>query len=120
MEALAFYCSEDDSYRVRKDLNACKGFPAFQIMAGPQKSPIKNKIFIVGSHREPKELIDLAKCADIVCPVVSALSANVQKIVEDPLNYAGTFDYAGYSTINLLRSLGLPKVIGLIQHIDRL
>jgi len=92
MEALAFYCSEDDSYRVRKDLNACRGFPAFQIMAGPQRSPIKNKIFIVGSHREPKELIDLAKCADIVCPVVSALSANVQKIVEDPLNYAGTFD----------------------------
>lgn len=64
--------------------------------------------------------MDLAKCADIVCPVVSTLSANVQKITEDPYNYAGTFDEAGYATINLLRSLGLPKVVGVIQHLDQI
>ncbi len=64
--------------------------------------------------------MDLAKCADIVCPVVSTLSANVQRIVEDPFNFGGAFDEAGYATINLLRSLGLPKVVGLIQHLDRI
>jgi len=48
------------------------------------------------------------------------LSANPQKIVEDPFNYAGAFDEAGYVTINLLRSLGLPKIVGLIQHGEKL
>ncbi len=62
-------------------------------------------------------MIDLAKCADIVCPILSVKSANPQRIVEDPLNYAGAFDESGYTIINLLRSLGLPKVVGLIQHI---
>lgn len=71
---------------------------------------------MIGSLRDTKQLLDLAKCADIVCPVLSVLSANPQKIVEDPFNYAGAFDEAGYITINLLRSLGLPKVVGLIQH----
>lgn len=74
---------------------------------------------MVGSQREPRELIDLAKTADIVCPVVSALAANPQRITEDPLNYAGAFDEAGYATVNLLRSLGLPRVVGLIQHLER-
>ena len=47
---------------------------------------------MIGSPREPMQLIDLAKCADIVVPVVSVMSANPQKIVEDPFNYAGAFD----------------------------
>ena len=85
-----------------------------------QRSPIKNKLFVIGSNRETKQLLDLAKCADIVCPVVSLLSANPQRIVEDPFNYAGAFDEAGYTTINMLRSLGLPRVVGLIQHIEKI
>jgi hypothetical protein len=40
--------------------------------------------------------------------------------MEDPHNYGGAFDEAGYATINLLRSLGLPKVVGIIQHLDRI
>lgn len=51
--------------------------------------------------------------------MLSALAANPQRITEDPLNYGGAFDEAGYATINLLRSLGLPRVVGLIQHLDR-
>ena len=74
----------------------------------------------MGSNRDTKQLLDLAKCADIVCPVVSLLSANPQRIVEDPFNYAGAFDEAGYTTINMLRSLGLPRVVGLIQHIEKI
>jgi len=81
------------------------------------KSILKNGIFVIASNQDPRQLIDLAKSADIVCPVISALSANPQKIVEDPFNYGGAFDEAGYTTINLLRSLGLPKVVGLVQHL---
>ena len=60
--------------------------------------------------------MDLAKCADIVCPVLSVLSANPQKIAEDPYNYGGAFDEWGYTAINMLRSLGLQRVVGIIQH----
>jgi hypothetical protein len=77
---------------MRKDLNACQSYSAFQVFPAPHRSPIKNRLFIVGSPRDKKQLIDLAKCADIVCPVLSVLSANPQKIVEDPFNYAGAFD----------------------------
>lgn len=55
-----------------------------------------------------------------MCPVLSVKSANPQKIVEDPYNYAGAFDESGYTIINLLRSLGLPKVVGLIQHLEKI
>ena len=120
MASLAFHCEQDSALTVRKDLNACSAFPALQIFPGAVRSPLRNRLFVVGSQREPRELIDLAKSADIVCPVISALAANPQKITEDPLNYGGAFDEAGYATINLLRSLGLPKVVGLIQHLDRI
>lgn len=69
------------SVMVRRELDGCRGFPAFQIIPGAYKSSIKNRIFVIGSQRDPKQLIDLAKCADIVCPVVSVLSADPQKIV---------------------------------------
>ena len=107
MNTLVHCLGQTEGYVVRNDLKTCTAFPAFQVFPTPQKSPIKNRLFIVGSQRETKQLIDLAKCADIVCPILSVLSANPQKIVEDPYNYAGAFDEAGYTTINLLRSLGL-------------
>lgn len=117
MDIFCTYFGSQDGFVVRKDLKACVGFPAFQVFPAPKSSPIRNRLFIIGSQRDPKQLMDLAKCADIVCPVVSVMSANPQKIVEDPYNYAGAFDDAGYTIINLLRSLGLPRVVGLIQHL---
>ena len=120
MSSLAFHCEQDQAISLRKDLSACHSFPALQIFPGAVRSPLRNRLFVVGSQREPRELIDLAKSADIVCPVLSVLSANPQRITEDPLNYGGAFDEAGYATINLLRSLGLPRVVGLLQHLDRI
>jgi hypothetical protein len=76
------YTGQQDGYVVRNDLKTCTAFPAFQVFPAPQKSPIKNKLFLVAApDRDSKQLVDLAKCADIVCPVVSVLSANPQRIV---------------------------------------
>jgi len=80
MQAFCQYLNQD-TYVLRTDLKGCLGFPAFQVFPGPNKSPIKNRLFVIASERDPKKLIDFAKCADIVCPVVSVLSANPQKIV---------------------------------------
>ena len=121
MNDFLIYTGQQEGYVVRNDLKTCTAFPAFQVFPAPQRSPIKNRLFLVATpDRDSKQLMDLAKCADIVCPVLSVLSANPQRIVEDPYNYAGAFDDQGYTTINLLRSLGLPRVVGIIQHLDKI
>ena len=119
MNVVAKYTQVQEQLEVKSNLQACGGFPAFQIWPANKKSPLRNRLFVVASSQDPKQLMDLAKCADIVCPLISVLSANPQKIVEDPYNYAGAFDEAGYATINLLRSLSLPRVVGLMQHLDQ-
>ena len=80
MQLFSQYLNQD-TFVLRTDLKGCLGYPAFQVFPGPSKSLIKNRLFVIASDRDPKKLIDLAKCADIVCPVVSVLSANAQKIV---------------------------------------
>lgn len=118
MNAVHTYSLAQNTFVVNSALKACLAYPAFQLLPGPARSPIKNRLFIIGTDRDPAKLIDLAKCADIVCPVVSALAANPQRITEDPFGNAGTFDEAGYATVNLLRSIGVSRVVGLIQHLD--
>lgn len=86
VSAFKSYLEGQEGFVVSKDLKGCTGFPGFQAFPAPNRSPIKNRLYVIGSPREPMQLIDLAKCADIVCPVVSVLSANPQKIVEDPFN----------------------------------
>ena len=92
MNNFLVYLGQQEGYVVRNDLKTCTAFPALQVFPAPQKSPIKNRLFLVASGRDTKQLMDLAKCADIVCPVLSVLSANPQKIVEDPYNSGGAFD----------------------------
>jgi hypothetical protein len=92
LSSLALHCDQEPALAVRRELSACTAFPALQLFPGAGRAPIRNRLFVVGSQREPQELIDLAKCADIVCPVLSALAANPQRITEDPLNFGGAFD----------------------------
>ncbi len=37
---------------IKKDLNACNAFPALQIFPGAVRSPLRNRLFVVGSQRE--------------------------------------------------------------------
>ena len=82
MNQFIHYLNHNEGFIVKNDLKTCTSFPTFQIFPASHKSPIKNKLFLVGApERDTKQLMDLAKCADIVCPVLSVLSANPQKIV---------------------------------------
>ena len=62
-------------------------------------------------------LIDLIKCSDIVCPVLSCASTNVQMINLDPHQAGGAFDELGYLLINTMRSLGTPSIFSIVQQI---
>ena len=118
MNQLAKHCENQETLTIRSELSACRGFPAFQVGPTHSRSMLKNRLFVVGSSQEPQQLMDLAKCADIICPVISVQAADPQRITQDPFNYAGAFDESGYAVINLLRSLSLPRVVGLMQHLE--
>lgn len=61
--------------------------------------------------------MDLVKCADIICPVLSCKSTNVKEMHLDPHEKGGAFDERGYIILNMIRSLGAPSTIGIVQHL---
>lgn len=63
-------------------------------------------------------MLDIAKCADIVCPILSCKSTNTQNMNLDPHSAGGAFDNTGYLLLNMIRSLGVPSSIGIIQDLD--
>ena len=54
MNSFMAHLGQEEGYVVRKDLKACTSFPAFQVFPASQRSPIKNRLFVVGSTRDPK------------------------------------------------------------------
>jgi len=51
MSGFASYLQEQETLVLRTDLKACMGFPAFQVFPGPNKSPFKNRLFVIASQR---------------------------------------------------------------------
>lgn len=63
--------------------------------------------------------MDIIKCADIICPVLSCKSTNVQCMQLDPHEKGGAFDETGYIILNMVRSLGTPSTVGIVQHLNQ-
>lgn len=82
------------------------------------KTYLKSKIQFIAPSRDIKQLIDLAKCADIICPVLSCKSTNTKGMNLDPYLQGKAFDDTGYTILNMLRSFGVPTTVGIIQHLD--
>jgi pre-rRNA-processing protein TSR1 len=99
-------------------MNACSSFSSFQIFPIVNKTFVKNKIFFISPKKDIEQLIDLAKCADIICPVLSCKETNPQGMNLDPYSEGKAFDETGYTILNLLRSMGVPNTIGIIQHLE--
>lgn len=62
--------------------------------------------------------MDVIKCADIICPVLSCRSTDTQKMSLDPHEKGGAFDEIGYIMVNMIRSMGTPAIIGIIQDLN--
>jgi len=88
---------------IKTNLGACKSFDSAQYW-GKGKCALRGKVFLISGGRDMQQLLDLAKCADIICPIVSCRAANIQQIAFDPLNECKAFDEFGYAVINMLRS----------------
>lgn len=75
---------------------------------------------LLSASRNILEVMDYAKIADIVCPILSVQDVNLEKFKADPHAYGGAFDELGLSTISILRSQGLGTTIPIIQDLDKI
>lgn len=69
------------------------------------------------TSQDLESLMDIIKCSDIICPVLSCKSTNVQGMQLDPHEKGGAFDEIGYTLINMIRSMGTPTTIGIVQDL---
>ena len=69
------------------------------------------------TSRDLESLMDLIKCSDIICPVLSCKQTDIQGMSLDPHEKGGAFDELGYAIVNMIRSLGAPTTIGVVQDL---
>lgn len=99
-------------------MNCFKSFFSFEMFPISNKTYLKSKIQFIAPSRDISQLIDLAKCADIICPILSCKSTNTQGMNLDPYAEGKAFDDTGYTILNMLRTLGVPTTVGIIQHLE--
>ena len=75
-------------------------------------------IFLEMNRNDPYSIMDVAKIADIVVVAFSCKNTNVSGVKADPFEHAKAIDEIGYRALSLIRSQGMPSLIGVLQHIE--
>lgn len=75
-------------------------------------------IFLEMDRNSPYSVMDVAKVADMVICVMSCRKTNVQNVKQDPFEHGKAIDEIGYRALSLVRSQGLPSLLGVLQHIE--
>jgi pre-rRNA-processing protein TSR1 len=75
-------------------------------------------IFLEMDRNDPYSVMDIAKIADIVVVSMSCKKTNVNGIKQDPFEHAKAIDELGYRALSLIRSQGMPSLIGVLQHLE--
>lgn len=61
--------------------------------------------------------LDLAKVADIVCPIITCKAVDFQQFKENPYEKSGAFDDLSLQMISAFRAQGVTKIVPIIQDI---
>lgn len=69
---------------------------------------------------DPYSVMDISKIADIVVVVMSCKETNVSGVKHDPFQQSKAIDEIGYRALNLIRSQGVPSIIGVLQHLEHI
>lgn len=64
-------------------------------------------------------MLEAGKVADIILVVMSCKEAETTGLKTDPDRFAHAIDEVGYRALSLLRSQGIPGLIGVLQHIEK-
>ncbi|CAK68130.1 unnamed protein product (macronuclear) [Paramecium tetraurelia] len=81
---------------------------------------IKQPLRFIFLDRNPEQILDACKVADIVCPVLSCRDCNTNTISLDPHSNANAFDEQGYKLLSNLRAQGLVQQVCYIQDLDEI
>ena len=77
-------------------------------------------IFLQVDRNDPYSVLDTCKVADIVVAVMSCQKTNVGGIKQDPFEQAQAIDEIGYRALHMVRSQGMPSLIGALQHLEHI
>lgn len=81
----------------------------------------KQRLMFLEINREDEySVLEIGKVADIVVVVMSCAESDVKGVKIDPDRYANAIDDLGYKALSLLRSQGLPGLIGVLQHLEKI
>lgn len=68
--------------------------------------------------REIYEVMDVCKVADVLILAMSCKDAQLEKLKDDPDQFANAIDEKGYKFLDVIRAQGVPPSIGVLQHIE--
>ena len=77
-------------------------------------------IFLQIDRNDPYSVLDVCKVADLVVTVMSCKHTNVGGLKQDPFEHSKAIDEIGYRALHLLRSQGMPSLIGVLQHLENI
>ncbi len=75
-------------------------------------------IFMEIDRNDPYSVLDVGKVADLILVVMSCKETNVSGVKDDPFLHANAIDELGYRALSLIRSQGMPSLIGVLQHLE--
>ena len=75
-------------------------------------------IFLQIDRNDPYSILDVCKIADLVIGVMSCRYTQVGGLKQDPFEHAKAIDEIGYRALHLVRSQGMPSLIGVLQHVE--
>lgn len=77
-------------------------------------------IFLQVDRNDPYSVLDVCKVADLVVGVMSCKFTNVGGLKSDPFEHAKAIDEIGYRALFMMRSQGMPSLVGVLQHLEQI
>lgn len=77
-------------------------------------------IFLQIDRNDPYSILDVCKIADLVVGVMSCKHTKVGGLKQDPFEHSKAIDELGYRALHLVRSQGMPSLIGALQHLEHI
>ena len=68
---------------------------------------------------DDNSVLEVGKIADLIIVAMSCSESDIKGVKVDPDRYSNAIDEQGYKALGLLRSQGLPALIGVLQHLEK-
>ncbi|CDW72986.1 pre-rrna-processing protein tsr1 homolog [Stylonychia lemnae] len=80
----------------------------------------KQRLIFLEINREDDEaVLQVGKIADLILVVMSCAESDIKGVKIDPDRFSNAIDETGYKALGLLRSQGLPALVGVLQHLEK-